>query len=212
MFNNSKAIIGLLLTFLTSTVSLADKKINIKKSAAKTQKEIIFEDSNSLIFDAEYIHDQSYIEEKINEIEQSVASMTGVYNTLDDIILKNKLFESFNTWKGTKYKLGGTSKKGIDCSALTREVFLDVFGYELPRVSYDQVKKGKKILRAELKPGDIVYFKPNNTGSHVAVYIGNSLFINASSSQGVVLSSLNNSYWSKYFKYGVRVDAAREVR
>lgn len=194
---------------LLSTNSFA---INLKKSAAKSQKDLVLQDANSIIFDGEYIHDQSYINSKINEIEESVMSMSGVYSNLDNIILKNKLFNAFDKWAGTKYKLGGTNQYGIDCSALTREVFRDVFGYELPRVSVDQVKRGRKVSTSDLKPGDLLYFTPENRVNHVAVYIGNSLFINASSSQGVVLSSLNNSYWSKYFKYGVRVDAAREVR
>ncbi|CAM3462719.1 C40 family peptidase [Pseudostreptobacillus hongkongensis] len=199
----------LLTLALLTTNSFA---INLKKSDAKTQKELVLKDENSIIFDSEYIHDQSYINSKINEIEESVMSMTGVYNNLDNIILKNKLFAAFNNWAGTKYRLGGTGRSGIDCSALTREVFREVFGYELPRVSVDQVKKGRKIERSELKPGDLLYFTPENRINHVAVYIGNSLFINASSSQGVVLSSLNNTYWNKYYKYGVRVDAAREAR
>lgn len=199
----------LLTLALLTTNSFA---INLKKSDAKTQKELVFKDENSIIFDSEYIHDQSYINNKINEIEESVMSMTGVYNNLDNIILKNKLFAAFNNWAGTKYRLGGTGHSGIDCSALTREVFREVFGYELPRVSVDQVKKGRKVERSDLKPGDLLYFTPENRINHVAVYIGNSLFINASSSQGVVLSSLNNTYWNKYYKYGVRVDAAREAR
>ena len=199
----------LLTLALLTTNSFA---INLKKSDAKTQKELVLKDENSIVFDSEYIHDQSYINTKINEIEESVMSMTGVYNNLDNIILKNKLFAAFNNWAGTKYRLGGTGRSGIDCSALTREVFREVFGYELPRVSVDQVKKGRKVERSELKPGDLLYFTPENRINHVAVYIGNSLFINASSSQGVVLSSLNNTYWNKYYKYGVRVDAAREAR
>ncbi len=199
----------LLTLALLTTNSFA---INLKKSDAKTQKELVLKDENSIIFDSEYIHDQSYINNKINEIEESVMSMTGVYNNLDNIILKNKLFAAFNNWAGTKYRLGGTGHSGIDCSALTREVFREVFGYELPRVSVDQVKKGRKVERSDLKPGDLLYFTPENRINHVAVYIGNSLFINASSSQGVVLSSLNNTYWNKYYKYGVRVDAAREAR
>ena len=194
---------------LLSTNSFA---INLKKSAAKSQKDLVLQDANSIVFDGEYIHDQSYINSKINEIEESVMSMSGVYSNLDNIILKNKLFNAFDKWSGTRYRLGGTNKSGIDCSALTREVFRDVFGYDLPRVSVDQVKKGRRVLTSDLKPGDLLYFTPENRVNHVAVYIGNSLFINASSSQGVVLSSLNNSYWSKYFKYAVRVDAAREVR
>lgn len=201
-----------LMLFTLALLATNSFAINLKKSAAKTQKELVLKDENSIVFDSEYIHDQSYIDNKIIEIEESVMNMTGVYNSLDNIILKNKLFSAFDKWAGTKYKLGGTGHSGIDCSALTREVFREVFGYELPRVSVDQVKKGRKVERKDLKPGDILYFKPENRVNHVAVYIGNSLFINASSSQGVVLSSLNNNYWNKYYKYGVRVDAAREVR
>lgn len=208
---NKKILLILLLGLFFTNTTYASK-INIKKTASKSQKELIMEDENSIIFDSEYIHDQDYIQSKINEIEESVFSMTGAYNSLDNIILKNKLFDAFDNWKGTKYKLGGTSHKGIDCSALTREVFREVFGYDLPRVSVDQVKKGRKIEKTDLKPGDLLFFRPENRVNHVAVYIGNSLFINASSSQGVVLSSLDNKYWGKYFRYAVRVDAAREVR
>ncbi|CAM3058605.1 NlpC/P60 family protein [Streptobacillus felis] len=211
MLRYKKMILVLSLALLPVT-SFSATKISLKKSSAKSQRELVMQDSNSILFDSEYIHDQSYIDKKINEIEESVMSMSGVYNSLDNIILKNKLFSAFDKWAGTKYRLGGTGQGGIDCSALTREVFRDVFGYELPRVSVDQVQKGRKIARAEMKPGDILFFRPENRVNHVAVYIGNSLFINASSSQGVVLSSLNNSYWGKYFKYAVRVDAAREVR
>lgn len=208
MFKTKVGLI-VILTFLGSSFSFSN--VNIKKSASKTQQELIMQDNDAIIFDSEYIHDQSYIDSKIMEIEESVSNMSGVYNSLDNIILKNKLFAAFNNWAGTRYRLGGTSHSGIDCSALTREVFREVFGYELPRVSVDQVKKGRKVSKNDLKPGDILFFRPENRVNHTAVYIGNSLFINASSSQGVVLSSLNNSYWGKYFRYAVRVDAAREI-
>ena len=94
---------------------------------------------------------------------------------------EKKLLVSYSKWKGTKYAWGGDSKNGIDCSALTRRVYREVYNHELPRVSYDQVKTGKKVSSKELKAGDIVYFKPKKEGSHTAVYVGNNLFINASS-------------------------------
>jgi len=65
-------------------------------------------------------------------------------------------------------------------------------------------------LSNNLKPGDILFFRPENRVNHTAVYLGNSLFINASSSKGVILSSLESSYWGRYFKYAVRVDDARK--
>ena len=119
---------------------------------------------------------------------------------------EKKLLVSYSKWKDTKYAWGGDSKKGIDCSALTRRIYREVYGHELPRVSTQQAQTGKKVSSKNLKAGDIVFFKPEGRTNHTAVYVGNSLFINASSSKGVVMSSLKSPYWGKYFKYGVRVD------
>ena len=119
---------------------------------------------------------------------------------------EKKLLVSYIKWKDTKYAWGGDSKKGIDCSALTRRIYREVYGHELPRVSTQQAQTGKKVSSKNLKAGDIVFFKPEGRTNHTAVYVGNSLFINASSSKGVVMSSLKSPYWGKYFKYGVRVD------
>ena len=117
---------------------------------------------------------------------------------------------AYNNWRGTRYRWGGDSKDGIDCSALTRRVYRAVFnGYELPRVSVDQVRMGNIVSRENLKPGDILFFRPRNSVNHTAVYLGNSLFINASSSKGVIISSIEEPYWNQYFRYGVRVSAAR---
>lgn len=159
-------------------------------------------------FDNEYIHDEAYIQLKQHEL---IDSLSNVYEQLDNLILYNELIKVFDDWKGVKYKWGGDSKSGIDCSALTRRVYRKVFSYELPRVSVDQAKQGKIVSRENLKPGDILFFRPRNRVNHTAVYVGNSLFINASSSKGVVMSSLDNKYWGKYFKYGVRVEKARQI-
>lgn len=118
--------------------------------------------------------------------------------------LQRKLLKSYANWKGTKYQLGGDSKEGIDCSGLTRRIYREVYGIELPRRTYEQVKIGSRIERQNLKPGDIVYFKPEGTGSHTAVYLGETLFINASTAKGVVISTLENIYWNKYFEFGIR--------
>lgn len=118
--------------------------------------------------------------------------------------LQRKLLKSYANWKGTKYQLGGDSKEGIDCSGLTRRIYREVYGIELPRRTYEQVKIGSRIERSDLKPGDIVYFRPEGTGSHTAVYLGETLFINASTAKGVVISTLENTYWNKYFEFGIR--------
>ena len=147
---------------------------------------------------------------KINELQERNQRLliSGTSSEIRTVKLQNALLKSFENWKGTRYAFGGDSSRGIDCSALTRRVYREVFSFELPRVTKDQIKVGRHVSRNNLKPGDILYFRPDGKYNHTAVYLGNSLFINASSSKGVILSSLEHSYWSKYFVHGVRVDTA----
>ena len=168
-------------------------------------------DNSFVNFDDGYVHDEELIENKISELraDQQKALLSGTFDQLDNIILEDALLKAFDDWEGTRYSFGGDSANGIDCSALTRRIYRSVFSFELPRVSTDQIKEGTIVNRNDLKPGDILYFRPENRVNHTAVYIGNSLFINASSSKGVILSSLDSTYWGKYFIYGVRVEKAR---
>ena len=147
---------------------------------------------------------------KINELQERNQRLliSGTSSEIRTVKLQNALLKSFENWKGTRYSFGGDSSRGIDCSALTRRVYREVFSFELPRVTKDQIKVGRHVSRNNLKPGDILYFRPDGKYNHTAVYLGNSLFINASSSKGVILSSMEHSYWSKYFVHGVRVDTA----
>ena len=147
---------------------------------------------------------------KINELQERNQRLliSGTSSEIRTVKLQNALLKSFENWKGTRYAFGGDSSRGIDCSALTRRVYREVFSFELPRVTKDQIKVGRHVSRNNLKPGDILYFRPDGKYNHTAVYLGNSLFINASSSKGVILSSMEHSYWSKYFVHGVRVDTA----
>lgn len=131
--------------------------------------------------------------------------LNGTFSQKKTVALQNQLLKSYSNWKGTKYTLGGDSERGMDCSALTRRVYREVYGYELPRQTVQQIKVGAHVSKENLKPGDIVFFRPEGTNNHTAVYLGDTLFINASSSKGVVISTLENTYWNKYFKYGVRV-------
>lgn len=144
---------------------------------------------------------------KIKELQEEQNALLESNNpeNIKMVSLQNALLNSYENWKGTKYVFGGDSASGIDCSALTRRIYREVFNHELPRRSVNQAQAGKRVNLSNLKPGDILYFRPEGRTNHTAVYLGNSLFINASSSKGVILSSLESSYWGKYFKHGVRV-------
>ncbi|WP_106477286.1 C40 family peptidase [Phytohalomonas tamaricis] len=113
--------------------------------------------------------------------------------------IRKTLLSEFDAWAGTPYRLGGQSKVGVDCSSLVQQVYRDGFDIELPRTTTGQVLQGRRIDKAALKPGDLVFFKPSRRYRHVGIYVGEGYFLHASSSQGVKLSRLDNPYWSQHY-------------
>ena len=105
------------------------------------------------------------------------------------------LSESMN-YLGVPYVFGGTTPSGFDCSGYVRYVFAKA-GIQLPRTADAQYEMGTPVATSELVPGDLVFFSTYEPGaSHVGIYLGNDKFINASSSSGVSVASLHNSYWN----------------
>ncbi|PKG25646.1 C40 family peptidase [Niallia nealsonii] len=101
---------------------------------------------------------------------------------------------------GTPYKYGGMSPKGFDCSGLVGYSYKKT-GKTLPRTAGDMYKKGKKVTKKNLKKGDLIFFSTYKKGaSHVGIYVGDNKFIHSSSSKGVKIDQLSNTYWkSKYY-------------
>lgn len=118
-----------------------------------------------------------------------------------------KLFEFVHDWIGTPYRFGGSSRKGIDCSAFTKEMYSQVFNLTIKRSSRDIFSMVNPVRRDELKEGDLVFFKIRSRSiSHVGVYLGNGRFAHASS-RGVAISSLEDRYYNRYFYKGGRLMA-----
>ena len=117
-----------------------------------------------------------------------------------------KLYEFVFDWIGKPYRFGGESKKGIDCSALTKELYNKVFEIYIPRNSLQQYKYVQSINKNDLQTGDLVFFKiKSKTITHVGIYLGDNKFIQ-SSKAGVNIASLEQEYWSKYYYKGGRVN------
>jgi lipoprotein Spr len=119
-----------------------------------------------------------------------------------------KLFNFVYDWIGTPYRFGGSSKKGIDCSAFTKQLYSQVFNLDIKRNSRDIFSMVSPVDKDELKEGDLVFFKIHSRSiSHIGIYLGNNRFAHASS-KGVAISSLDDAYYSRYFYKGGRVLSA----
>jgi lipoprotein Spr len=116
------------------------------------------------------------------------------------------LLKMVDEWWGTRYSLGGTTKDGIDCSGFTQIIIGNLYNIQLPRTAQEQYNKCNKIKDEELQEGDLVFFHTGGRAiSHVGVYLKNNKFVHASTSQGVMISDLTDSYWSIKYKGGGRV-------
>lgn len=106
-------------------------------------------------------------------------------------------------YKAVPYVFGGTTTKGFDCSGYVQYVFKDCKA-KLPRLADEQALQGIFVTQKQLRPGDLVFFTTYAAGaSHVGIYAGDGQFWSASSSKGVILSSLRDDYWKQRY-YGAR--------
>jgi len=125
-------------------------------------------------------------------------------NTEVERVQNISLYQNIDDWYGTRYKLGGTTKDGIDCSAFVQTIFFSAFAVSLPRMAKDQYKVTRRISRTELKEGDLLFFNTRGGVSHVGIYLQNNKFVHASVS-GVMISDMFEPYYVKHFISAGRV-------
>lgn len=144
----------------------------------------------------------------------------GAFSQSYDVTkLKEKdpsLFSFVEDWLGTRYKYGGVTKSGIDCSAFTKTLYSLVFKTEIPRTAesqWRQVKKeGVQVDKKNLETGDLVFFRTNTASTwHVGVYLDSGYFVHSSNrKQGVIISSLEEQKYSgKYLSGGKPIDTLK---
>ncbi|MBS1759718.1 MAG: C40 family peptidase [Bacteroidetes bacterium] len=117
------------------------------------------------------------------------------------------LLDVVDEWYGVRYRSGGNTKSGVDCSGFTLAVFAAAYGLSIPRVSREQYRVSRKVSTTELQEGDLVFFNTQGRGvSHVGVYLGNNKFIHASVSRGVMVNDLFEPYYMQRFLGAGRID------
>ena len=108
------------------------------------------------------------------------------------------------TYEGTRYKWGGITRQGMDCSGLVYVAYAKA-NIPLPRVSRNMAKEGKRIKVNSANIGDLLFFKTEGSGriNHVGIVVdikpGELIFIHSTTSRGVIISSLDEKYWKKAF-------------
>lgn len=132
-------------------------------------------------------------------------------NTEVELLQDNSLLEHIDEWYGTRYRYGGTTKSGIDCSAFVQAIYLSAFAVSLPRTARDQYRNARIVSATEMKAGDLVFFNTTGGISHVGIYLQNNKFIHASTSYGVTISDMFDPYYLRRF-IGVGRIAKPEVR
>jgi len=145
----------------------------------------------------------SAVKDPANGISQLLEQKLGLS---ENEIKNNKLFVFINDWYGVPYKYGGCQKTGIDCSCFTNLLYEKVYNIKTGRSAEDMYKACEKILLDEVREGDLIFFKINgNLVSHVGVYLRKNLFVHSSTSKGVIINSVDEAYYKKYFHSGGRI-------
>jgi len=132
-----------------------------------------------------------------------------ILDTEVEMVKNINLVSLIDEWMGTRYRLGGTSKSGIDCSAFMQVLFTGIYGISLPRTAREQYNMSQRISRTDLKEGDLIFFNTTGGVSHVGMYLQNNKFVHASSS-GVTISDIFDEYWVKRFIGVGRVQDSQE--
>lgn len=120
----------------------------------------------------------------------------------------HQLYIQAAEWIGTPYRAGGTSKRGTDCSGLVAQLYKKVYHIRLPRSTSGQLEESRKVSRRNLREGDLVFFTSRTSRkkvAHVGIYLKDGKFIHASTSRGVIVSSLKEDYYSRHWLRGGRI-------
>jgi len=135
-----------------------------------------------------------------------------IMGVASNAMANTKLYQFVYEWLGTPYRLGGDSKKGIDCSKFSLAVYENVFNTTIGYNSRNQYANVKPIRKNDLQPGDLVFFKIRSRQiTHVGIYLGDDKFAHAASSRGVMISNLNEPYWKRYYYNGGRPSEINET-
>ncbi|AUG09232.1 C40 family peptidase [Pseudomonas sp. S09G 359] len=196
MLNRFAPLVPLaLVTLLFGCASHPQQVVEQQKPQQQSQAKFVAAQSSTVYEDALYKEEQA--------TENELANFGG-NKPYQLPVLADSILERGMSLIGTRYRFGGTSEAGFDCSGFIGYLFREEAGMNLPRSTREMINvKAPLVARNNLKPGDLLFFSTAGRGrvSHAGIYLGDNQFIHSSSrrSGGVRVDSLGDSYWSKTF-------------
>lgn len=165
-----------------------------------------YKNTNELVSTSTLTKKTSINKENLEAISSSLEgfiSSSEFAKNMDNDEIMFKFIEYINT----PYLWGGTSKRGIDCSAFVQTVYYQALGITLPRTSLEQSSVGVPVDKADLKFGDLLFFDTMHKGrvTHVGMYLGNGYFAQSGSKTGVAVASLDDEYYTRTYLKARRV-------
>jgi cell wall-associated NlpC family hydrolase len=119
--------------------------------------------------------------------------------------VREVLYSQYDQWKNVKYRPGGMSRDGVDCSGFVYLTYETRLGIRLPRSTDEQSTLGTAVTPPELIAGDLVFFRTGRATRHVGIYLEDGKFLHASTEKGVMISRMNDPYWAKNYWKAVRL-------
>ncbi|MGD0276404.1 MAG: NlpC/P60 family protein [Syntrophales bacterium] len=179
---------------------------SVDKTEESDDPSVMEEDDN--LTEQEVISGEDMAE--IDQDKQASSALLGHWNDSKERDLLVKVAKGF---LGAPYRFGGSSVRGLDCSAFVKKMY-QFFDVSLPRTAREQARVGVRVPRENLEEGDLVFFNTRHAFGHVGIYIGNNEFVHAASGRqrSVTISNLDDPYYNKHFIKAVRIkDLEKEV-
>lgn len=207
------AYIALLLWGITSCSSTQTGFIQTKKTDGISYQQVVPEtksESKKTVVkssrESKAVVTEAELDKVVKIYDIDIESSSDNENSMDFI---TRIISTAMRYQGTRYRLGGTSAAGFDCSGLMVKTFQE-HDISLPRTSQEMSRLGVRLPNHEIKKGDLVFFKTrrgviSHVGLVTEVQGGNIKFIHSSTSSGVIISSLNEDYYRRTFSHASRI-------
>lgn len=191
---------------ITGCSGVSELSDNNSELSSKIKGANVYKNSNELVATSTLVKKTSISKSSLESLSSSLIGYVPSSNNKSEMISDEVMYKVIE-YLNTPYLWGGTSKRGIDCSAFVQTVMYQSIGVMLPRTSYEQSNVGEDVTRSELKFGDLLFFDTMSKGrvSHVGIYLSDGYFVHSGSKTGVIVASLDSDFYSRVFLKAKRV-------